>query len=248
MGHLLSAKSSLVPLIGRLNRYPIGLVDSEKLRDILGLLFDNREAFVASRFPLMEATVEELCGDHVLLPAQEGAYGAILQKGRSGGGHLHGSRRGRTLPGAPWVRRGAHCRADAPDPGLRALPGPYPCHRQCPGAAVVSMQLLPLLLRADGGCPDGVPRWSGQDAIHRRGRSGAVRLLRRVPACLQRQVRRAGCGCSGRRAGLCPSSRRVSSDAGAGLLCAGNSPSNPYPECRADKRSASAISPRSKPK
>jgi len=61
MGHLLSAKSSLVPLIDRLNRYPIGLVDSAKLREILALLFDDREAFVASRFPLMETTLEELC-------------------------------------------------------------------------------------------------------------------------------------------------------------------------------------------
>ncbi|MEA3277278.1 MAG: 4Fe-4S ferredoxin [Pseudomonadota bacterium] len=61
MGHLLSAKSSLVPLIDRLNRYPIGLVDSAKLHEILALLFDEREAFVASRFPLMEATLDELC-------------------------------------------------------------------------------------------------------------------------------------------------------------------------------------------
>jgi hypothetical protein len=28
MGHLLSTKSSLVPLIDRLNRYPIGLADA----------------------------------------------------------------------------------------------------------------------------------------------------------------------------------------------------------------------------
>jgi len=60
MGHLLSAKSSLVPLIDRLNRYPIGLVDSAKLREILALLFTEREAFVASRFPLHEATAAEL--------------------------------------------------------------------------------------------------------------------------------------------------------------------------------------------
>lgn len=60
MGHLLSTKSSLVPLIDRLNRYPIGLVDSEKLREILSILFDEREAFVASRFPLQEATLAEL--------------------------------------------------------------------------------------------------------------------------------------------------------------------------------------------
>jgi ferredoxin len=60
MGHLLSTKSSLVPLIDRLNRYPIGLVDSATLREILSLLFTEREAFVASRFPLHEATLSEL--------------------------------------------------------------------------------------------------------------------------------------------------------------------------------------------
>jgi NAD-dependent dihydropyrimidine dehydrogenase PreA subunit len=60
MGHLLSAKSDLVPLIDRLNRYPVGLVDSATLREILALLFDEREAFVASRFPLREATLGEL--------------------------------------------------------------------------------------------------------------------------------------------------------------------------------------------
>jgi len=60
MGHLLSTKSSLVPLIDRLNRYPIGLVDSATLREILALLFDEREAFVASHFPLGEATLDEL--------------------------------------------------------------------------------------------------------------------------------------------------------------------------------------------
>lgn len=60
MGHLLGTKSSLVPLIDRLNRYPVGLVDSPRLREILGLLFDRREAEVAARFPLMEATFQEL--------------------------------------------------------------------------------------------------------------------------------------------------------------------------------------------
>ncbi len=60
MGHHLGSKDSLVPLIDRLNKYPIGLVDSAKLREILGLLFDEREAFVASRFPLEEATLAEL--------------------------------------------------------------------------------------------------------------------------------------------------------------------------------------------
>src|SRR5210317_2266479 len=60
MGHLLSSKSSLIPLIDRLNRYPIGLVDSEKLREILTILFSEQEAFIASKFPLEEATLDEL--------------------------------------------------------------------------------------------------------------------------------------------------------------------------------------------
>ncbi|MDA8427847.1 MAG: 4Fe-4S binding protein [Geobacteraceae bacterium] len=60
MGHHLGSKSSIAPLIDRLNKYPIGLVDSAKLRQILALLFDEREAYVASRFPLQEATLTEL--------------------------------------------------------------------------------------------------------------------------------------------------------------------------------------------
>ncbi len=61
MGHIGTDKSSLVPLIDRLNRYPVGLVDNEILREILTLLFSEQEAFVASRFPLEEATLPELC-------------------------------------------------------------------------------------------------------------------------------------------------------------------------------------------
>ncbi len=60
MGHHVGSKSSIVPLIDRLNKYPVGLVDSAKLREILTLLFDEREAYVASRFPLEEATLPEL--------------------------------------------------------------------------------------------------------------------------------------------------------------------------------------------
>jgi ferredoxin len=60
MGHHIGSKSSIVPLIDRLNKYPVGLVDSEKLREILALLFDEEEAFIASRFPLEEATLPEL--------------------------------------------------------------------------------------------------------------------------------------------------------------------------------------------
>jgi ferredoxin len=60
MGHNAGSKSSIVPLIDRLNKYPVGLVDSETLREILSLLFEEREAFIASRFPLEEATLPEL--------------------------------------------------------------------------------------------------------------------------------------------------------------------------------------------
>ena len=60
MGHIEQAKDNLVPLIDRLNKYPIGLVDNEKLRQILAFLFSEREAFVASKFPLEEATLPEL--------------------------------------------------------------------------------------------------------------------------------------------------------------------------------------------
>ena len=60
MGHLISGKAHLVPLIDRLNRYPVGLVDNEKLREILALLFSEEEASLAARFPLSEATVDEL--------------------------------------------------------------------------------------------------------------------------------------------------------------------------------------------
>ena len=59
MGHQ-GAKENLVPLIDRLNRYPIGLFDNEKLRQILAYLFSEDEALVASRFPLQESTIGEL--------------------------------------------------------------------------------------------------------------------------------------------------------------------------------------------
>jgi len=82
MGHLLGTKSSLVPLIDRLNRYPIGLVDSPRLREILSLLFEEREAFVASRFPLHEATLAELV-DRTELPARQllPVLGCMADKG-----------------------------------------------------------------------------------------------------------------------------------------------------------------------
>ncbi len=60
MGHITLSKNVLIPLIDRLNKNPIGLVDNEKLREILSLLFDEKEAYVASKFPLTEATIEEL--------------------------------------------------------------------------------------------------------------------------------------------------------------------------------------------
>ena len=60
MGHHLEGKSSIVPLIDRLNKYPIGLPDSDTLRQILAILFSEEEAYIASRFPLTEATLPEL--------------------------------------------------------------------------------------------------------------------------------------------------------------------------------------------
>lgn len=61
MGHVSYSKDNLIPLIDRLNKYPIGLVDNEILREILSLLFSAEEAYVGSKFPLMEATLSELC-------------------------------------------------------------------------------------------------------------------------------------------------------------------------------------------
>lgn len=60
MGHQVGSKSSIIPLIDRLNKYPVGLPDSDKLRQILGHLFDEQETYIASRFPLQEATLEEV--------------------------------------------------------------------------------------------------------------------------------------------------------------------------------------------
>lgn len=60
MGHHLDGKSSIVPLIDRLNKYPIGLPDSDTLRRILAIIFTEDEAYIASRFPLTEATLKEL--------------------------------------------------------------------------------------------------------------------------------------------------------------------------------------------
>ncbi len=60
MGHHLDTKNSIVPLIDRLNKYPVGLPDNAKLRQILAILFSEEEAFIASRFPLEESTIKEL--------------------------------------------------------------------------------------------------------------------------------------------------------------------------------------------
>ena len=60
MGHIADSKTNLVPLIDRLNQYPIGLVDNEILREMLSILFTEEEAYVGSKFPLMEATLDEM--------------------------------------------------------------------------------------------------------------------------------------------------------------------------------------------
>lgn len=60
MGHQIGSKSNIIPLIDRLNKYPVGLPDSDELRQILSHLFAEQEAYIASRFPLEEATLEEV--------------------------------------------------------------------------------------------------------------------------------------------------------------------------------------------
>jgi len=60
MGHQVGSKSTIILLIDRLNKYPVGLPDSEQLRQILTHLFSEQEAYIASRFPLEEATLEEI--------------------------------------------------------------------------------------------------------------------------------------------------------------------------------------------
>lgn len=60
MGHHAEGREDIVPLIDRLNKYPIGLPDSDTLRRILAILFSEEEAYIASRFPLTEATLAEL--------------------------------------------------------------------------------------------------------------------------------------------------------------------------------------------
>jgi NAD-dependent dihydropyrimidine dehydrogenase PreA subunit len=70
MGHIQNAKGDLVPLIDRLNKYPVGLVDNEKLREILSILFSEEEVYVASRFPLEDATLEELTQRTDIAPKQ----------------------------------------------------------------------------------------------------------------------------------------------------------------------------------
>ena len=312
MGHLAGSKSALTPLIDRLNRYPIGLVDSARLREILSLLFDDTESFVGSRFPLHEATLEELVERTGLSPehlqpvlermADKGlvmdlpyagtTYYLLVpgligfmeftfmrrrtdlplaelarlmseylqEKGQAGqAGEFFGSRTPLTralvhdahIPvssritayedarriiqaadfcavtlcycrhkkehlgetcrkGAPvedicmvlgegarfLVRRGFAQERDkashARHPGVCPLARPHPCHRQRPRAAVLHLQLLPLLLRADGGRPTGLQRRDRQDALPGRDRPGALQLLRRLPQDLQRQGHRSG--------------------------------------------------------
>lgn len=61
MGHLSSAeKEHLLPLVKRLNQFPLGAPESGELYEILSILYTKEEALIASRFPLLESTLEEL--------------------------------------------------------------------------------------------------------------------------------------------------------------------------------------------
>jgi len=82
MGHHAGKKSSIVPLIDRLNKYPVGLPDSEKLREILRLLFSEEEAYLASRFPLEETTLAELAkATSIPTEALRPVLGKMVDKG-----------------------------------------------------------------------------------------------------------------------------------------------------------------------
>lgn len=71
MGHLSPAgRASLLPLVERLNRMPMGLPPTDDLYQILELLFTSQEAAVVARLPVEEVTLAEAsrrCG----LPASE---------------------------------------------------------------------------------------------------------------------------------------------------------------------------------
>jgi ferredoxin len=61
MGHLNhTEKRDLVPLIRRLQMNPVGAPETEDLYEILSILYTPEEAEVASRFPLLECTFDEL--------------------------------------------------------------------------------------------------------------------------------------------------------------------------------------------
>ncbi len=302
MGHLLSTKSSLVPLIDRLNRYPIGLVDSATLREILSLLFTEREAFVASRFPLHEATLGELAEltalpETELQPALEsmadkglvmdmpyaGTTYFLLMPGLIGFMEFTFMRRRSDLPlkrlarlmtdylhergprgqaaeffgsATPLTRAlvyedripvesrvtsyedarqiiadtdfcavttcycrhkkehlGQACRKAAPVDGICMVLGEGARFlvrrgfarestreemltklddRQRPRPPLLRLQLLSLLLRAHGRRADGLRGRDREDTLSRGDRPRTLRLLRRMPQDLQRQVHRAG--------------------------------------------------------
>lgn len=100
MGHHLAGKDSIVPLIDRLNRYPIGLPDSETLRRILEILFSAEEALVASRFPLQEASLKELVRRTGLEPAHlERVLESMADKGLVMDLEYHGRNYYLLLPG-----------------------------------------------------------------------------------------------------------------------------------------------------
>jgi Pyruvate/2-oxoacid:ferredoxin oxidoreductase delta subunit len=61
MGHLSDVeKDHLLPLIKRLNLYPVGAPESAELFEILSIIYTRETAEVASKFPLLETTIEEL--------------------------------------------------------------------------------------------------------------------------------------------------------------------------------------------
>ncbi|MDQ7826200.1 MAG: 4Fe-4S binding protein [Candidatus Eremiobacteraeota bacterium] len=61
MGHLSHVeKEHLLPLVKRLNLYPVGAPESDELYEILSLIYTRETAAIAAKFPLLETTLEEL--------------------------------------------------------------------------------------------------------------------------------------------------------------------------------------------
>jgi len=82
VGHLANKNEFLVKLRERLDRNPIGLPEDINVYEILSILFTNEEAYLASKFPLDPATLEDLQVVTNIPPGQlKELLSAMLKKG-----------------------------------------------------------------------------------------------------------------------------------------------------------------------